>query len=414
MTDEPSDEQQLQREVDEQQLQREVAALVSAPAPTILALTSTMNSLSKHNSDYTTSVVRNARYFVALAWLLLGQQKRCDAQLKALSMSFRLNAACFLPRRNAELPPLDGPLSHVWSRDTVLSEDLLATLRHGFREDSRFWTEHGYREPGCPFFSYLYPLDEPPRNAIEEAIQAIHRITMREAPDAPKALSCEWWAHRRSQGARWLAGAHPLHFDTDERTFGSTRLLHPASSCILYLEGELGPTLITDKTPQTPGLGKRGLLAWPQQNRVVSFPGNLLHGVLPAKANGQAVRVSLIMAWWGLPGAPRDDNVGKGPCQRCPKQGWPSEFRRTGNEEGQTSCETPQEKRRKTEPVPPQGPGVSLVEPLWESIELPAETQLVDQSVEAEGTVPLRFFVAHAKAFEELYAESERALAGDR
>ena len=39
------------------------------------------------------------------------------------------------------------------------------------------------------------------------------------------------------------------------------------------------------------------------------------------------------------------------------------------------------------------------------------ETQLVDQSVEAEGTVPLRFFVAHAKAFEELYAESERALA---
>jgi hypothetical protein len=83
----------------------------------------------------------------------------------------------------------------------------------------------------------------------------------------------------------WSAGAHQLHFDTDERTFtagSGTPLTHPRVSSILYLSGAgAGPTLITDKEPGTAGLGTAGLLAWPDQNRYVTFPGTLLHGVMP-------------------------------------------------------------------------------------------------------------------------------------
>jgi hypothetical protein len=60
------------------------------------------------------------------------------------------------------------------------------------------------------------------------------------------------------------------HADTDEATFkaeSTQRLRHPAISSVLYMSSSGGPTLVTDKTPGSKGLGTRGTLVWPHQGR---------------------------------------------------------------------------------------------------------------------------------------------------
>lgn len=58
--------------------------------------------------------------------------------------------------------------------------------------------------------------------------------------------------------------------DTDEATFepeSGQRLRHPRVSSVLYLSECGGPTLVTDKTPGSAGLGARGALVWPDPGR---------------------------------------------------------------------------------------------------------------------------------------------------
>jgi len=76
--------------------------------------------------------------------------------------------------------------------------------------------------------------------------------------------------------------------------------------------------------------------------------------------------------------------------------------------------------------------GLSLVEPLWEAVEPPMadsppcrthvrtgdagttanEATCSMRKDDGKGTVPLRFFVGHTEAFEEIYAEAARSLGG--
>ena len=61
-----------------------------------------------------------------------------------------------------------------------------------------------------------------------------------------------------------------------------------AFSSILFLseaaEGACwGPTIVVDQAPRSP-LARRAWLAPALSNCLVSFPGNLLHGVLPGAA----------------------------------------------------------------------------------------------------------------------------------
>eukprot|EP00038_Savillea_parva_P027211 m.58182 g.58182 ORF g.58182 m.58182 type:complete len:630 (-) comp7811_c0_seq2:101-1990(-) len=260
----------------------------------------------------------------------------------------------------------------VW--DHAVSPRLLSALQRGFDPSGTFWSAHGYDAPGCKFFSYHCPLDntlEPPRNAVECCARWVQRQLRDHVPGIRQAKSVEWWAHKRCTEDSWVSGAHQLHFDTDEATFGTTSdapLRHPLVSSVLFLSDVGGPTLVTNKVPGQPRLGTRGALAWPTCGRLLTFDGNALHGVLPdcgdddthpthshpscppdnhphphSHSNPHShpnphpspclphdgpshathplasnVRLTLIMAWWDETARPRWNDGGLGPMQHVP------------------------------------------------------------------------------------------------
>ena len=233
-----------------------------------------------------------AKYMSALAWLVCGKAQDADAALFSIGLRWRLNAHVFasqtvdatkrvcglvadgLPdglntggsETAQETAAPSTPLAQVHCRDDVLPVELLHRLQQGLEPQSVFWQEHGYGEADCPFFSYLYSLDAKPANAVEETIQHLFaKAAEMNGQDMADVVACEWWAHKRDNHQMWSAGAHQLHFDTDERTFAQdsgVHLTHPVVSSVLYLSESRCPTLITDKVPGSGGLGKQGLLAW--------------------------------------------------------------------------------------------------------------------------------------------------------
>ena len=285
-----------------------------------------------------------------------------------------------------------------------------------------------------------------PRTPVIFVIIMIPILAQANPLEMNKVVACEWWAHRRKQSEKWLSGAHPLHYDTDERTFDKSDgqvLQHPVFSSILYLEGNAGPTLITDKTPEKEGkntklksillniqqsepnlclletgLGTQGLLAWPSPNRLVSFPGNLLHGVLPARGSktctqASETRISFIAGWWDMAGEPRLDNVGKAPCQKAPTQThvgqrsrvkWPNDFPCT--REGNVHVDTTERKLKRPRlghVDQEESVALTLIEPLWEQVS--GSCNEVCKEMQKD-TVPLRYFVESENVFDRIYMSS--------
>ena len=274
-------------------------------------------------------ITQYARYMAALGYMWLGATADADCHLAKLGLEWRLSQQAFGTRG-----PADNSQPTVVPRqlgmkvfDRVLRSSTLAALRRGFAPTSRFWSEHGYDRPDCTFFSFVYRLDQPPRNVVEQAVQELRSVLSMAVPGFAQAGVVEWWAHKRPVTAMWSSGFHALHFDTDELTFASdseTPLRHPLFSSIVYLENVGGPTLVINKTPGGAGLGDDGVLVWPATNRCMCFPGNRLHGVLPdcstAVPTNGANRTSLIIAWWGPETTGRRNNGGKGPLQRIEAQ----------------------------------------------------------------------------------------------
>ncbi|KAL1528411.1 hypothetical protein AB1Y20_009760 [Prymnesium parvum] len=98
----------------------------------------------------------------------------------------------------------------------------------------------------------------------------------------------EFWTQRRALDA----GLH-LHWDCDqERGRVSGELDCPLRSAIVYLTDDGGPTVLIDRTPESHASceaaaaepkqgGQRCWLVWPHAGQIATFPGNMLHGVLP-------------------------------------------------------------------------------------------------------------------------------------
>eukprot|EP00040_Diaphanoeca_grandis_P021611 m.115334 g.115334 ORF g.115334 m.115334 type:complete len:452 (-) comp28414_c1_seq1:213-1568(-) len=238
-------------------------------------------------------IVEYARYMLAIAYLCMGRARFADPHIVKLGLLWRLSHKAFYHRDGSILNASDtlahqksrGILSKVKVWDHALPQPLLQSLQRGFSPLSKFWTAHGYDKATCSFYSYMYQLKDEPKTSIELAIQHLRSVLSKTIPEIATATAVEWWAHKRDVSTMWSAGMHALHFDTDEQTFSddvkAPPLRHPVYSSVLYLQDVGGPTLVSDKIPGTGGLGEQGCLVWPERNRYMCFPGNLLHGVLP-------------------------------------------------------------------------------------------------------------------------------------
>lgn len=109
-------------------------------------------------------------------------------------------------------------------------------------------------------------------------------------------------------------------------------LTHPSVGSVLFLTPHGGPTLILDQAPGAPHLASRGWVAHPEPAALLTFPGNLLHGVLPQAPKqatpetqtqqqvGGAVsdegcggmRTTLILAWWCREQSPQQETQPQG------------------------------------------------------------------------------------------------------
>ena len=177
---------------------------------------------------------------------------------------------------------------YVRAFDGAMPATALSHLRTVFGAESRFWTQHGYHEPGCGFFSYAHRLPpwnaddvgdaHPLRSTMDAVVRRVWRVAAAAFPRAREATAAEWWAHCRPHGS-----GHQLHFDSDDEGKGGV-IRHPICSAIVFVTGDVGgPTLVTDQTGTSKRLASRGWLVEPRGGRVAVFDGRYLHGVIPGR-----------------------------------------------------------------------------------------------------------------------------------
>ncbi|KAK9827488.1 hypothetical protein WJX74_005204 [Apatococcus lobatus] len=294
-------------------------------------------------------------YMQALGHLQRQDAQSADSLLSLLGICFRLGAAAFerqkakpdsqdtvpvLPETISSVqmrtcsgiqPSAAGPAVHPIVFQKALPGQLLQRLQDGFAPDSCFWQCHGYHEPSSPFFSYYYSLGKAPSNTVEAAIQTLAgslRSSHSARPWMQDVVAAEWWAHTRP-----AEGCHQLHFDMDETRLrqGSERyaLKNPAASTVIFLSAAAtsGPTLILDQRPQDTALAQRGWCIPPDIGSCVTYPGNLLHGVLPgidevcesqSQRHAGSSRTTLVVAWWRPGPQPQPSCSPLGPMRTCP------------------------------------------------------------------------------------------------
>ena len=109
----------------------------------------------------------------------------------------------------------------------------------------------------------------------------------------------ELWAQRRP-----ASSAMHLHFDVDEEharhTSADEPLRCPATSVILYISDAGGPTLLLEQRPRDAWRASVSCHAcWPRAGQLMAFPGDWLHGVVPADgASATEERVTVVLNLW--------------------------------------------------------------------------------------------------------------------
>ena len=109
------------------------------------------------------------------------------------------------------------------------------------------------------------------------------------------------------------------------------RVVHPAVSSVLYLSGGGDPTLVLDEALDGPP-ASAAWLVHPQRGAFMTFPGELLHGVVPtacATAPQPRQRLTLLIAWYSEAtqrAAPRTQRLGpQSAMPRCTRSTmWPA------------------------------------------------------------------------------------------
>lgn len=209
----------------------------------------------------------------------------------------------------------------------ILPPYLYQRLCSVFAPNASYWRESDYATRG--YFSFFMDRRRskekddnkppPPLNLIEHVIVHYMMPHLQEQlhKHAESIAGFEWWVHTRPTGANL---GHNLHFDTDEALLAQRRkqkgdqdgdnanddgggddddwITHPLVSSVLYLttgesedqqlearsRSRAGATIILNQTPQAAQPADCVWYNVPKSNTFMTFPGNLLHGVLPCPA----------------------------------------------------------------------------------------------------------------------------------
>jgi len=192
--------------------------------------------------------------------------------------------------------------------DGFLSEQELKRLRTVFESpNASYWVDHNYAvEPPSPYFSWVISLKDISEDGfIGDLILKILRCPLvnEKYPHLQsKANYVELWAHNRPH-----ASGHQMHFDSDDEGRGGVR--NPLISTILYITEQDattnekylpvgGPSLVTNQKLTDIRLATKGWMARPKPQRLVTFDGRYLHGVVPGKGVQTGRRVTLMLAFW--------------------------------------------------------------------------------------------------------------------
>ena len=258
------------------------------------------------------------------AYLLSALSRHDEAlvYLKKFHLSHRIHPHVWLLASNPENDIID----HAQSPSTSLSSDvdfspriyrgsslsgvlppeLYNQLCHLFAPGASYWKESDYNNRG--YYSYFIGLNDvshiSPTNLIEDVIinhllplanQSL-RDTKVGDPSLQQIIGAEWWVHTRSLGANL---GHQIHYDTDEFMLNSKKkVTHPVVSSVLYLTGAgkrdcmrlnsatqasatAGSTIIFNQSPESTNVASQAWVSQLRDNTFMTFPGNLLHGVLP-------------------------------------------------------------------------------------------------------------------------------------
>ena len=236
-------------------------------------------------------------------WLIQRSRTSAEADqiLQRLSYECRLSTKLLIGDKNQEKEPEKLPrglVSNIPCRiyDRFLSDNDLQHLRSVFGDiESTYWTDHNYSvEPPSPYYSYLIPLKELDQYGfLGSLIERLRQCLMEWQPLLRTCTYCEMWAHNRPS-----ATGHQLHFDTDnEGCEGATR--HPLVTCVLYLTGVGGPTLVTNQRKASRHAADKGWISHAQVGRMTALDGRVLHCVVPGRPTlDPQRRVSLMLAFW--------------------------------------------------------------------------------------------------------------------
>lgn len=264
------------------------------------------------------SKVESSSLFMS-AYLLsaLSKHDKALVYLKKFHLSHRIHPNVWLLASNhAQLPSTSSlssdidfsPRIYCGSNDSgVLPPELHAQLCHLFAPGATYWKESDYNNRG--YYSYFIGLNDinhvSPSNIIEDLIvnhllphanQSLRDTKVGGDPSSQQIIGAEWWVHTRPLGANL---GHQIHYDTDEYMLNSKKkVTHPVVSSVLYLTGAgkrdcneaddsathsatAGSTIIFNQSPESTNVASQAWVSQPRDNSFMTFPGNLLHGVLP-------------------------------------------------------------------------------------------------------------------------------------
>ena len=251
------------------------------------------------------------------AYLLstLSRHDEALVYLKKFHLSHRIHPNVWLLASNhaqlSSTPSLSSdvdftPRIYRGSSDSgILPPELYEQLCHLFAPGASYWKESDYNNRG--YYSYFIGLNDvshvSPTNVIDDVIVnhllplANQSLSDNKVGSAHPIIGAEWWVHTRPLGANL---GHQIHYDTDEYMLNSKKkVTHPLVSSVLYLTGArkrdcneadasatqasvtAGSTIVFDQTPESTNVASQAWVYQPRDNSFLTFPGNLLHGVLP-------------------------------------------------------------------------------------------------------------------------------------
>ncbi|KAJ1630785.1 hypothetical protein T492DRAFT_1000931 [Pavlovales sp. CCMP2436] len=226
------------------------------------------------------SAVAVAILHLALLYSQRAQHAAAAPLLRRFGFKLRLSPHVWAAAAAAPPPALAATCARpVRMFPSCVPEYLGKQLTRAFAPGAAYWRETGYHNASAEknYFTFFFDVESQPTNAVEALISHLRPL----AETGKKLVCAEWWVHTR------LAGVHPgheLHYDCEEGVMeASGEVLHPLVSSVVYLAGDesAGPTIVLDQRLDSKP-ARRCWLAHPRSRAFMTFPGELLHGVLPA------------------------------------------------------------------------------------------------------------------------------------